>query len=223
METVQQIFGVILLGVALWFLERILPGPLTVLLWGLLLTVTAIYMGALDNLDPLVSGWKRLSKGLGIAALVYGAALIVGAAGGATDVFRPLASMGLTSKTGAQELIFAPVKGMVDLEQAVAKAHAQGKPAMLDLYADWCVECKELEKYTFSDSAVQKALGKVVLLKADVTANDEVDKNLLQQLGLYGPPALLFFGQDGKELPRLRVVGFIGPTELQKHLDKISS
>jgi thiol:disulfide interchange protein DsbD len=223
METVQRVFGVILLGVALWFLERILPGPLTVLLWGLLMTVTAIYMGALDSLDPLVSGWKRLSKGIGIAALVYGAALIVGAAGGATDVFRPLASMGLTSKTGAQELVFAPVKGMAGLDQAIAMARAQGKPAMLDLYADWCVECKELEKYTFSDSAVQQALSKVVLLKADVTANDEVDKDLLERLGLYGPPALLFFSSDGKELSRLRVVGFISAAELQKHLDRLSS
>lgn len=222
MQAIKAVFGVVLLGVAIWLLERVLPAPVILLLWGLLLIISAIYMGALDALESVASGWRRLSKGLGLALLVYGALLIVGAAGGADDVFRPLGSMALmekASKGGIQSLGFKPVKGVEGLKQALSSA--QGKPVMLDLYADWCVECKQMERHTFSDQAVQRALSGMVLLKADVTANDRGDRDLLRALGVYGPPATLFYDTEGVERRGHRLVGFIGAGEFRTHLEQV--
>lgn len=226
MERVRGAFGVVLLAIALWLLERVLPGPVIVLLWGVLLITTAIYLGATDRLDPLASGWRRLSKGVGLAVLTYGAALIVGAAGGASDIFRPLGDLSLATKGSngrVARLAFHKVKGAPELDQALREAKTQAKPVVLDLYADWCVECKQLDKHTFGDSAVRQVLATMVLLQADVTANDAVDKELLRSLGVYGPPAVLFFGPDTAELRQHRVVGFVGPDEFLAHLKAVSS
>ena len=222
MQTIKAVFGVVLLGIAIWLLERVVPGPVTLLLWGLLLIVCAIYMGALDTLERVISGGRRLAKGLGLAVLTYGILLIVGAASGANDIFRPLGNIALMTRGGSPALRgpeFKPVKGIEGFKQALMEA--QGKPVMLDFYAEWCVECKQMEQHTFADVDVQQALAGMVLLKADVTANDKEDRALLKMLGLYGPPATLFFGAEGSERRGQRLVGFTGAGEFRAHLETV--
>ncbi len=227
MDTVKAVFGVILLGVAILMLERILPGPVTMVLWALLLIIPAIYMGALDSLAPDASGWRRLWKGLGIAMLVYGIILIIGATTGARDPFNPLrnVTMGMVAggtgeQHASQHLKFQRIKTVEDFQQAVADSSAAGKPVMLDFYADWCTYCIKMEDYTFSDSSVQAALANTTLLQADVTANDEEDLALLNHFGLFAPPAILFYDSNGNEVSGSRVVGFMDAEQFLAHVEK---
>jgi thiol:disulfide interchange protein DsbD len=217
MNAIKAAFGVVLLGVAIYLLERIVPGWVALLLWAALFIVTAVYLGAFDRLPSGVSNWRRLGKGTGLVVLVYGVTLIIGAAGGGDDVLRPLKPFGVGADAETQGLSFQPVKGIRGLDAALKVAATNGQPAMLDFYADWCVSCKELERYTFSDSGVQASLGRTALLQADVTANDKADRALLKALGLFGPPAVLFFGPDGKERAEYRIVGFMGPEKFRAH------
>ncbi len=225
MDTVKAVFGVILLAVAVLMLERILPGPLTLVLWALLLIVPAIYMGALDSLGPEISGWRRLWKGLGIAMLVYGIILIIGATTGARDPLNPLRNLntgtigGDAAMHSSQHLQFTRIKTVADLEQALQQSRAQGKTAMLDFYADWCTYCIKMEDYTFSDSTVQAALANTTLLQADVTANDAEDLALLNNFGLFAPPAILFFDNAGTELRNSRLVGFMDAEQFTQHVN----
>ncbi len=223
MDVVKAVFGVMLLGVAVWMLERILPAAITMLLWALLLVISAIYMGALEPLRDGHSGWKRLWKGMGVAMLVWGALLLIGAAGGGRDPLAPLAHLNIASAgtlEGGQpaHLQFQTVKTVADLEREVKAAAANGQPVMLDFYADWCVSCKEFEKYTFSDADVIGALAGTKLLQADVTANDDADQALLKSLGLIGPPSLLFWGPDGEERRNYRIVGFMKAEPFAAHV-----
>ncbi|MGB5259927.1 MAG: protein-disulfide reductase DsbD [Gammaproteobacteria bacterium] len=224
MDTVKAVFGVVLLAVAVLMLERILPGPVTLLLWALLLIIPAVYMGALDSLPAGVSGWRRLWKGLGIAMLVYGIILIIGATTGARDPFNPLRNLNtgvISSADGthtSQHLQFTRIKNIDDLNAALARSSAAGRPVMLDFYADWCTYCIKMEDYTFSAPAVQQSLADTTLLQADVTANDAEDLALLNHLGLFAPPAILFFGANGKELREARLVGFKDAEDFLAHL-----
>lgn len=223
MNAIKAVFGVMLLAVALWMLERVLPASITMLAWALLIITSAIYMGALEPLKDNASGWRKLWKGLGLALLIHGALLLVGAGAGGNDPLQPLRGVGFGGGAGMMQpakLEFRKVKTVADMEQAVAAAAAQGKPVMLDFYADWCVSCKEFDKYTFSDAGVIQALSGAVLLKADVTANDADDQALLRHFKLIGPPSLLFFGADGKERQGFRVVGFMGPEEFRAHVER---
>ena len=225
MDTVKAVFGVVLLGIAVLMLERILPGPVTLVLWALLLIVPAIYMGALDSLAPGVSGWRRLWKGLGITMLVYGVILIIGATTGARDPFNPLRSLTGVGGTGpaggthtSQHLQFSRIKGVDDFNAALAASRRQGKPVMLDFYADWCTYCIKMEDNTFPDPAVQAALANVTLLQADVTANDAQDLALLNHFQLFAPPAILFFDRAGSEIRGSRLVGFKNATDFLAHV-----
>lgn len=225
MEIIKRIFGVIMIGVAVWFLERILPAAVSLMLWAGLLIVTAVYMGALDSLGP-EARWRRLWKGLGLVFLLYGVVLIIGAVSGGKDPLRPLEGSSLlagrvaTEQAGG-ELPFRKVKTVADMREQILQASLDGQPVMLDFYADWCVVCQELEQYTFRDPAVHKALEDFVLLKADVTANDAADRELLQKYELFGPPAVLFFGADAEEKRAYRLVGFINADEFVDHINSI--
>jgi thiol:disulfide interchange protein DsbD len=226
MNTVKCVFGVILLGVAILLLERILPGPVTLMLWALLLIVPAIYMGTLDSLPEGASGWRKLWKGLGAAMLVYGMILILGAATGARDPFNPLRNLtsAITNSTGGSftpsHLAFQRIKSIGDFNAALAASSNQGKPLMLDFYADWCTYCIAMEDYTFSDQRVQAALANTTLIQADVTANDETDLALLNHFNLFAPPAILFFGPDGHERRNYRLIGFKDADEFLRHLEQ---
>jgi thioredoxin:protein disulfide reductase len=224
MDAVKAVFGVALLGVAIVMLERIIPPDVAMLLWGILFIVSAIYMGALRHLEIEASGWQKLWKGLGMVFLVYGALMLVGAAAGGKDTLQPLRGIAFAGGSGGQqhnELAFTRIKSLQDLQREVAAASAQGQSVMLDFYADWCVSCKEMEKYTFSDPGVIAALKNTRLLQADVTANDAVDQSLLQDhFGLPGPPAIIFYGADGQERKGFRVVGFVPADEFTAHVQQ---
>lgn len=221
MHTVKSVFGVLLLAVAIWMLERVLPMALTLVLWAALLIVSGVYMGALDRLLPDASGWRKFWKGIGLVIVLYGALLLVGAAGGGGDVLRPLHGLQLagasTQSTRTHSLPFTRIKSIADLNNALAAA--RGKAVMLDFYADWCVSCKEMEKYTFNNSGVQQLLSERVLLQADVTANDAEDRALLQHFGLIGPPSILFFSPEGHECATRRVMGYLDPEQFSRFAD----
>lgn len=219
MTAVKAIFGVLMLAVAVWFLDRIVPPQLSMFLWAGLLIGTAVYLGAFDRMEQGIQGWRRFWKGMGLIVFIYGVLLIIGAAGGGNDPLRPLQGIPLAGGRAIPAeaaLEFTPVKGVEGLRQAMAGA--AGRPVMLDFYADWCVDCKIMERRTFVDPGVRGALAGVVLLRADVTANDGIDQELLRQLGLFGPPAILFFDADGAELRPFRVIGYTGPEAFARHI-----
>lgn len=226
MNAVKGVFGVLLLGVAIYLLDSVLPAVVIMLLWSALFMVSAVYMGALDHLPQGSAGLRRLWKGLGVVILFYGILLMIGAAGGNTSLLRPLGHLagsgGSSPATSTSHLRFEPVKGDTGLQQALARTRGEGRPAMLDFYADWCVACKELETYTFADPSVQQAIGGFKLLQTDVTANDALDKELMKSVEVIGPPSILFYDTNGVELRRFRVVGYMPPEAFRAHLEQVS-
>jgi thiol:disulfide interchange protein DsbD len=228
MTTVKTLFGVLFLAVAVWMLERVLPGSLTLALWALLAIVGGYYFGGFGRAGTGFEAWRFVAKGLGLAAIVWGIIMMVGAAAGGHDPLQPLrdaALPGFTGKasaTSAEPLPFRMVASIEELDRELAAAKAAGQPAMLDFYADWCVSCKEMEKYTFSVPEVQKDLAGFVLLKADVTANSEADQALFRRFGVYGPPTTAFFGTHGRECRPFRLVGYVKAGDFQSHLARFA-
>ena len=222
MDSVKAAFGVMLLGLAIWLLERVAPVAFTMALWGALLIVSAIYMGAVDRLKDGVSGWRKFWKGIGVLILIYGVIILIGLASGNRNVFQPLKGLAVNSQNGAlqsaQHINFIQIKGVDGLNTELAKAKTAGKPVMLDFYADWCVSCKEMEMFTFTDPSVQNALKDVVLLQADVTPNDAKDTELYKHFGIIGPPSIMFFNTDGVERKNYRVVGYLPPEKFAPHI-----
>ncbi len=218
MDAVKAVFGVLMLAVAIWMLERILPAVVMMLLWGLLLIISAVYMGAID---AAASSWRKLWKGLGLALLVWGVLLLSGAASGGNDPLQPIRSIsagaGSAPPVQGEALAFKRVASEAELDAAIAAAAAQDKPVMVDYYADWCVSCKEFEKYTFADPEVRAVLAEAVLLQIDVTENNDNDQALLKRYRLIGPPAILFFDRSGQERSAFRLVGFVAAPEFARH------
>lgn len=215
MDAVKFVFGVLMLGVALWMLERIIPSAVAQMLWGSLLIGSAVYLNAADPLKEPHSGWLKLWKTLGIILLIWGSLILVGvAAGGKGTVFTPLSGLtigGASPGVATQPLNFKQVKNLKELNQELASAKAAGKPVMFDFYADWCVSCKEMEHNTFSNPAIIAALKPFVLLQANVTENNAEDKLLYQRFGVLGPPTIVFFNPNGEEQQALQVVGYEPP------------
>ena len=221
MGAVKNFFGVLMLGMAIWLVAPVISAALHMLLWSTLLIVSAIYLHALDPLPHPVSGFKKFWKGLGVIALIAGIALLVGVLSGGRDILQPLGGLrvgGGEAKTSeAAHLKFEKVKSTAELAARIQQS--AGKSVMLDFYADWCVSCKELERFTFTDAAVIAKLKDSVLLQADVTANSEDDKALLKQFKLFGPPGIIFFGKDGKETGR--TVGYEEPEKFLATLESL--
>ena len=218
MDAVKAVFGVLMLAVAIWLLERVLPATVILLLWSALLIISAIYMGALERIAEGASGWRKLWKGLGILLLGWGLLMLIGASAGKSDPLAPLAGLGMGGGAEETHLEFRTIKGVDGLETALAQAKAAKQTVMLDFYADWCIACKELEKYTFTDKGVQDALAGTLLIQADVTQNDEADQALLKKLGLIGPPAILFYDRTGNEVKNARLVGFVPAEDFIPHV-----
>src|SRR5690606_20188612 len=220
-------FGVMLLGVAIWMLERVLPGSVTLLLWALLVFLTGVFLGAFEPLPASPPATRRLAKGIGVLACLYGALLLIGATLGGENPLRPtprgLAAVGGAAARPADELRFTPIESVVELESALAAARADGRPVMVDFTADWCISCKEMEAYTFPDRAVISALEPFVLLRADVTENDDDDKALLQYFQSYGPPTIAFFDARGTEQPDFKLVGYVPAAEFAAHVAELAA
>jgi len=228
MTTIKTLFGVLFLAVAVWMLERILPGPLALALWALLVIVGGYYFGGFGRTAPGDAAFRFLARGAGLAAIVWGIIMMMGAAAGGHDPLQPLRGAALPGlgggqpAAGAEALPFVKVATIDELDRELAAAQAAGKPAMLDFYADWCVSCKEMEKYTFSVAGVQQDLSGFVLLKADVTANNESDQALLRRFGVYGPPTTAFFGAHGRECRAFRLVGYVAADDFRAHLSRFA-
>ena len=212
MDAVKAVFGVSMLGLAIYFLERILPETIIMLLWGSLFIVSAIYMGALQQLPVEASGWKKLWKGLGVILLVYGAMMLIGAAADGKDVRQPLRGLSLggvsADHAGSNVRHFKRLTTMAELDSELAQAKTAGKPVILDFYADWCVYCKTLEKEIFPAPNAQAAMGDAVLLQADVTdAGSDEAKAMMKRFGVIAPPVIVFWDKEGNELKQHKIVG----------------
>ncbi len=223
MDAVKGVFGVMMLGLAITMLERFLPEVIIMGLWGMLLIVSAIYMGALQQLHVEASGWNKLWKGLGVVLLIYGALFLVGVAANGKDTLQPLRGLAMGGGAGGVEthLQFRKIKSVADLERELAAAKAAGKPVMLDFYADWCIYCKQMEKNVFSRPEVVAAMSDFVLLQADVTEQDEKDMALMEKIGIPAPPAMIFWGADGNEMRRLRLMGYMDAGKFKSHVAKV--
>lgn len=211
LNATKAVFGVIMLAVAVWMLSRIIPPGVTMLLYAMLLILPSIYLRAIDPLPEQCSGWQKLWKGMGLMMLVYGLLLLIGLSMGNDNPLKPLQGFNVTpdrNQAQATSLSFQAITNVAELETKIAEAAASNKRVMLDFYADWCISCKEMEAYTFTDDEVKQSLRDFILLRADVTKNSDDDQALLHKFNLIGPPGVLFFGLDGQEQASLRVVGY---------------
>ena len=226
MATVKHFYGVMLLAVAIWLVERLVPVWLGLTLWGLLVTVTGVQLGAFDAAK---AGWERTRKGLGLVLFAYGLALLAGASGGADDPLKPLAPFTASAAS-------APIQGATpahasfqrlqtpdDIRTLMDQASKAQKPVVLDFYADWCISCKVMERNVFSDPEVIQALAPYTLLQIDLTENTPDQQAWLDELGLFGPPAILFYHQGGQELVQHRVLGEMDRNEFLNHLKNLGS
>jgi thioredoxin:protein disulfide reductase len=202
MDFVKHLFGVMMLAVAAWMLARVVPGRLMLLLWA----VPALALAWLlwrEAGSRAAATW--VLRAAGLAAALYGVTLAAGAALGGSD---PLAPIPLSAQR-TRGLEFQPIHSVADLDRAVVAARAHGRGVMVDFSAAWCTSCKEMERYTFTDPGVQAALSGTTLLRADVTDNTADDQALLKHFGIFGPPTIAFYGPDGQERTRYRVVGYM--------------
>jgi len=226
MVAVKNGFGFMMLGLAIWMLSRIIPATVTLALWGVLTLMAGVFLGGLTTITTDSSSTDKLGKGFGLIAVLYGAILLLGSLSGGQNPLQPLVALnigGAGPTHTESELQFQRIKTVDDLDRALANAASQGKTAMLDFYADWCVSCKEMEAYTFTDASVQQTLSNTVLLQADVTANDAQDQELLQRFGVFGPPTIIFFGNDGRQRNGYEVVGYMKAEAFTAHIKQAFS
>jgi thioredoxin:protein disulfide reductase len=223
MEAVKRSFGVLLLGVAIWVVSPVLPTAVVMIAVAVLFIVSAIYLRAVDPLPTHAHGAHRFWKGIGVISLVAGVALLIGVLGGSRDILQPLSGLRFAgSASGASASPAAKFERVKNVDELQSRLASSNKPAMLDFYADWCVSCKEMERYTFSDPKVQAKFSGMLLLQADVTAHNDDDKALLERFRLLGPPGIIFFDPKGKELVDARVVGYKESEDFLKILDYVS-
>jgi len=205
MRSVKKFFGFLMLGVAIWIVAPVIPVVVQMLLWAGLLIVGAMYLHALDPLPHDASDFTRFWKGVGVISLLAGVSLGLGAVSGHRDILQPLAGFRATGGPATGEVRFERVRSLSELEARLTKV---SQPVLLDFYADWCVTCKEMERFTFSDPRVRDRMAGMVLLQADVTANSDDDKALLKRFNLFGPPGIIFFDRQGREIRGFRVIGY---------------
>lgn len=224
MESVKQVFGVVFLLLAVWMLERFLDVRVVMAMLAAICIGSAVALGALMRTPPDARLGRKLAQAIGIVLLLVGAAQLVGALSGARDWLQPLAGLRGGGNAAHEALLpFKRVKTTEELDRELSAAKAANKPVLFDYYADWCVACKEMEKYTLPEPDVQAALARFVLLQADVTANDDADQALMKRYGVVGPPYTLLFACGGEEQRALRLVGFEDAPAFTARLQKIAA
>ncbi len=230
MESIKQFFGVLLLAVAIWLISPVVSTVIYMLLWAALLIISAIYLHAIDPLPVNASGFRKFLKGIGVIALLTGVALLIGVLSGSRDVLQPLSKLSITSNSSnvsfsekgwdqLAHLPFQPVRSVTELDEIIAQSH--DKYIMVDFYADWCISCKEMERFTFSDERVQAKLKDVVLLQVDVTHGTPDDAALLKRFKLFGPPGILFLDRNGTEIPNIKIIGYLNKDDFLAVLNAV--
>lgn len=227
-DVVKAAFGVLLLGLAIYLLERVIPGPITMLLWASLLIVSAMYLGAFEAAS---TAWRKFWKGLGWLLFLQGILIMLGGSLGTVDPLKPLTGLTLSTAstakimtttssthTSVKHSLFETVKTVGELEQKLATARNNNQAVVVDYYADWCVSCKEMEAETFSDAAVQTALAPMMLLRVDLTVNDRESDMLKQHFHVIAPPMLIFINKRGDVLNEATLVGKSSPATLLQQL-----
>ncbi|MEE9354693.1 MAG: protein-disulfide reductase DsbD [Methylococcaceae bacterium] len=221
LNATKAVFGVAMLAVAAWMLERVLPPSIIMFFWALLLIIPGVYMKAIDPLPSDSSGWSKLWKALGLSMVFYGLLILVGLSVGGHDPLKPLKNFGINRTAAVNPVVFERINNLDELAAKLAVATEQEKWTLFDFYADWCISCKEMEAYTFSDPSVIEKLKSMQLIQADVTKNLAQDKAMLKKFDLLGPPAILFFDPHGQERANLRVIGYKDAANFLKHLDRM--
>lgn len=221
MDDISKIFGVLMLAIAIWMLDRVLPAIITMYLWALLFLGSAIYAGVFEPIKENVRKEFKLFKLVALILLISGVVLFVGAVSGATNPLNPLKKFTSVSSGNSfsvsSELKFVRVKSVEELDLAIKNSK---KPVMLDFYAQWCISCKELEHITFADERVKQKLSKFTLLQADVTDNNDADKALLKRFNLFGPPGLIFWDKEGNEQKQAEIIGYKDAEDFLTHVNK---
>ena len=231
METVKHVFGVMMLGLAIWMLDRVVAPEVTLLLSGILLVGSAIFLGATDSLTESSSGLKRLWKSGGLVSLVLGFILIIGAASGSKSYFAPLSGLLATSQTGSSNnsgkektgLKFKRISSLSDLDNTLQQARNTNTPVMLDFYAYWCLPCREMEHTVFSDPTVMATLKDTIVIQADVTDMNANDSELLRTLEVFGPPHVIFYDKTGQEKRDFRISGEMKLEPFKQHINQFLS
>jgi thiol:disulfide interchange protein DsbD len=219
MDGVKRFFGVLLLALAIWIIQPMLPISTQMLLWSILLVFSSIFLSALDTLPHNAKGAHKLMKGFGLLALLLGIAYLIGALSGARDLLHPLGAVYKAEAQASPASMFSRIKNLAELDQQLQGSN--GKFVMLDFYADWCISCEEMERYTFSDPSIQAKLKSAILLQADVTGNTPEDKELLKKFNLYGPPGILFFNAQGQEMSDFRLIGIQNSAQFMDTLQRV--
>ena len=230
MKSIQQFFGVLLLAVAIWLISPVITEVVHMLLWAALLIISAIYLHALDPLPHQASGFSKFLKGIGVIALLTGVALLIGVLSGSRDILQPLSKFNLTASTSSAQLAESPagmnaplpfkqIKTAAELDELIRQS--RGRYVMIDFYADWCISCKEMERFTFTDPQVQARLKNVELVQINVTEGTPDDAELLKRFKLFGPPGILFFDKQGVEIPDIKIIGYLDKKDFVTVLDAI--
>ena len=224
MDGVKRLFGMLLLATAWWMLIPVVPTWVQMTGWAFLAVVSAVMLRAFDALPPGAGAGRMFGKGLGLLLALAAAAWLVGAASGGRDVLQPLSHLAArgeapaAGEAAAGEVQFTRVRSNAELDAVLAQST---RPVMLDFYADWCVSCREMERFTFTDAGVAQRMAGMVLVQADVTANNADDRALLKRFRLFGPPGIMFFEPGGKEIAEARVVGFQDAKRFTESLDRV--
>lgn len=229
MESIKRFFGVLLLGVAIWLISPVIDDVVHMLLWAALLIISAIYLHAIDPLPERASGLQKFLKGIGVIALLTGVALLIGVLSGGRDVLQPLSKLSLAggsttfngeaAASAYASLPFQRVKTVAELDERIRQS--KDKYVMVKFYADWCVSCKEMERFTLSDAQVQSRLQDTVLLQIDVTEGTADDAALLKRFKLFGPPGILFIDRQGNDIPDIKIIGFLNKNDFLTVLNAV--
>ncbi len=222
MNGIKRLFGVLLLATAWWMVNPILPAWLMMLGWAFLALWSAVMLGAFDAVPAGTGAGRLANRALGLMLALWAVILVVGVMAGARDVLRPLAPLTASSQgsgaIAAAHPEFTQVTSVAELDNLLANT---SRPVMLDFYADWCVSCIEMERFTFSDRSVAAQMSQLLLVQADVTKNTDEDRELLKRFKLFGPPGIIFFDDQGKELNEVRVVGFKNARDFGAVLERV--